>query len=308
MKTNTTILLKFLLITAVPICLIVAGCEEDNLPEINCTPGTACDDGNVNTYNDKFDADCNCVGIAATCSDGIQNGDETGLDCGGSCDPCFGSVTDIDGNTYTTKVIGTQKWMVENLRTTKYQNGDDILHITDDIQWWNPPIGAWCWYDNNELYEDPYGKLYNWYAVADTRNVCPAGWHVPTDAEWKTLEKYLGMSQEEADKQYEWRGTDEGGKMKSTGTKGADTGLWYAPNEGATNESGFAGLPGGTRYHLGGGFTQLGVKGVWWSATEYNRGKAYRRMFYFDQSGVYSSPYNKISGFSIRCTASRIDQ
>ena len=104
----------------------------------------------------------------------------------------YGSVTDIDGNTYRTIVIGEQEWMAENLMVEHYANGDWIPNVTNDAQWGNLSTGAWCYYNNDPQFECPYGKLYNWYTVADPRNVCPTGWHVPTDAEYTILTNYLG--------------------------------------------------------------------------------------------------------------------
>ena len=138
--------------------------------------------------------------------------------------------------------------MAENLRTTSYANGDSIPNITDNTQWQGLTTGAWVHYNNDNQYENPYGKLYNWYTVADPRNVCPTGWHVPTDAEYTLLTDYLGG------------GAAAGGKMKSTGTQ-----YWLSPNTGANNESGFSGIPGGHRNP--GGFSQINSYGVYWTST-----------------------------------------
>ena len=125
-------------------------------------------------------------------------------------------VTDIDGNQYNTVTIGNQVWMAENLKTTKYQNGDEIGTTTPatlDISGETSPKYQWA-YNGSEANVNTYGRLYTWYAVADERNICPAGWHVPSDDEWKTLEMFLGMTQEQADGTY-WRGTDQGTQIKS---------------------------------------------------------------------------------------------
>jgi uncharacterized protein (TIGR02145 family) len=138
------------------------------------------------------------------------------------------TVTDIDGNIYHTVTIGTQVWMVENLKTTKYRNGDPIPNVTGNA-WAALTTGAYCWYNNDAAtYKATYGALYNWYAVADSRNIAPTGWHVPTDAEWTTLTTFLGGE------------SVAGGKLKETGTN-----HWTSPNTGATNETGFTALPGG---------------------------------------------------------------
>ena len=105
------------------------------------------------------------------------------------------SITDADGNVYTSVTIGTQEWMTENLRTTKYSDGTSIPNVTDDAEWGNLSTGAWSHYDNDSQYEATYGKLYNWYAASNSRNVCPTGWHVPTDSEWTVLEDYLGANE-----------------------------------------------------------------------------------------------------------------
>jgi uncharacterized protein (TIGR02145 family) len=204
-------------------------------------------------------------------------------------------VTDIDGNTYNTIVLGTQEWMQENLRTTQYANGDTIPNVTDGTQWSGLPTGAWCHYNNDSQYETPYGKLYNWYTVDDSRNVCPTGWHVPTDAEWKQLEMFLGMSQADADTTG-FRGTDEGGKLKEIATT-----HWNSPNSGATNSSGFTGLPGGRRYSSDGTFTSTGYNGYWWSATQYSASNGWQRSLYFGKAEVERNNFAKGYGLSVRC-------
>ena len=155
------------------------------------------------------------------------------------------SVTDIDGNVYKTIKIGDQLWMAENLKVTRYNNEDSIPHITDPGMWAELNSGAYSIYENDTNNVSIYGLLYNWHAVTDNRKIAPVGWHVPTDDEWKELEMYLGMSQSDAD-DVGWRGTDEGGKLKETGTA-----HWISPNTGATNESGFTALPSGNRFYDG---------------------------------------------------------
>lgn len=144
------------------------------------------------------------------------------------CSDCPPTVTDYDGNVYQTVLIGDQCWMMENLKVTHYRNGDPIPHVTDGVTWGNLTSGAYCNYNNDEGNVATYGRLYNWYAVDDSRNIAPAGWHVPSDAEWQTLVDYLGGD------------AVAGGKMKEAGTT-----HWASPNTGATNESGFTALPGG---------------------------------------------------------------
>jgi uncharacterized protein (TIGR02145 family) len=191
-----------------------------------------------------------------------------------------GGVTDIDGNQYATVIIGTQEWMAENLRTTRYSNGNSISNVTDQTTWLNLTSGSWCHYNNDSQYENPYGKLYNYYVANDTRNVCPNGWHVPSITEWDTLVSFLGGE------------SVAGTKMKSVGTQ-----YWQSPNSG-TNESGFNGLPGGNR---SGNFLSLGVWGYWWSSTEFNSGGAWLySLNYLYTQAVKNNPA-KVFGYSIRC-------
>ncbi|MBN1998490.1 fibrobacter succinogenes major paralogous domain-containing protein [candidate division KSB1 bacterium] len=204
-----------------------------------------------------------------------------------------GTVTDIDGNVYKTVKIGDQWWVAENLKVTHYRNGDPIPNVTGSSEWANLSTGATCNYDNNESYVSTYGRLYNWYAVNDSRGLAPAGWHVPTDAEWKQLEMYLGMSQSEADATG-WRGTDEGGKLKETGT-----GHWASPNTGATNESGFSALPGGYRFG-GGTFYGIGFAAYFWSASSGSDDRAWYRSLSCSNSAVYRFGYSRRGGFSVR--------
>jgi len=207
-----------------------------------------------------------------------------------------GTVTDCDGNEYMTIKIGDQWWMMENLKVTHYRNGDPIPHVTDDSAWAGLSTGASCNYDNDEGNVAIYGRLYNWYAVDDSRNLAPEGWHVPTDEEWKHLEMFLGMSQAEADA-FSWRGTDEGGKLKETGTT-----HWISPNEGATNESGFSALPGGYRYNRG-RFGSIGIGAFFWSSTEFDSKGAWLRNLRYDSPQIDRAGNGsyKYYGFSVRC-------
>jgi uncharacterized protein (TIGR02145 family) len=200
----------------------------------------------------------------------------------------YGTMTDQQGNVYKTIVIGTQEWMAENLKTTIYRNGDAIANVTNNSQWVNLTTGAWCYYDNYSQYDCPYGKLYNWYAVADSRNLCPTGWHVPTDAEWETLTSFLGGL------------AVAGGKMKSTGLQ-----YWFSLGgccsiPAATNESGFSGLPGGSRYNNG-TFYDIMEDGYWWSSTEDNTDSAWSRFLFFGSGSVDFFNVNKEEGLSVRC-------
>jgi uncharacterized protein (TIGR02145 family) len=173
--------------------------------------------------------------------------------------------------------------MAENLRTTRYCNGDFIPNVTNDTDWGNLTTGAWAHYDNDSQYETPYGKLYNWYAVIDERNICPCGWHVPSDAEWTVLTDYLGGA------------SVAGGKMKSIGTE-----YWESPNTGATNESGFSGLPGGYRTGNDGAFGAIGEYCNWWTNTEYLSYAWVQYLIYNSGSAAWYSS-NLGRGHSVRC-------
>lgn len=193
----------------------------------------------------------------------------------------------FNGYTYSSVVLGNgQEWMAENLRTTSYANGDPIPNIQNGSQWQMITYGAWAHNNNDSYLENPYGKLYNWKAVADPRNVCPTGWHVPSDAEWTVLTDYLGGE------------SVAGGKMKSTGTQ-----YWQSPNTNATNESGFNGLPGGRRDNSGSfdAYEGVGIKGYWWSSTEDDTNYAWYRYLYCSNGNVSRNYASKESGFSVRC-------
>lgn len=206
------------------------------------------------------------------------------------------TVTDIDGNIYQTIMIGDQWWMMENLKVTHYRNGEPIPNVIDSIEWTRlPSSGAYCNYDNDETHVAIYGLLYNWYAVDDSRNIAPEGWHVPTDEEWKTLEMYLGMDQLTADSSG-LRGTDEGGKLKEIGTT-----HWNYPNRGATNESGFMALPSGFRESNDGKFGGIGKHVYLWSATECRWNAAWNRSISYHDSRITRGIPSKDGGNSIRC-------
>jgi len=200
-----------------------------------------------------------------------------------------GTVTDIDGNVYKTVKIGDQWWMAENLRTTKYNDGISIPNVTNVTSWAALTTGAYCWYDNDISYKNPYGALYNWYAV-NTRKLAPIGWHVASDAEWTTLTDYLGGE------------SVAGGKLKESGYI-----HWLSPNIGATNESGFSALPAGRRSNQG-SFVDIGSSGKWWSSTESSTSSAVTRNMYNNYGDVLRSDYLyfKGSGFSVRCIKGEI--
>jgi uncharacterized protein (TIGR02145 family) len=224
-----------------------------------------CDDGDVNTVNDVINSECVCAGtILPPPLYTMGNG-----------------VTDIDGNFYPSIIINGQEWMQKNLAVTKYRNGDPIPTGLSDATWSSTTSGAYAIYNNDAANNTIYGKLYNWYAVNDSRGLCPTGWHVPSDAEWTTLETSLGGS------------SVAGGKMKSI------TG-WSSPNTGATNESGFSGLPGGYRSYNG-TYYGVGNVGLWWSSTEDDSGFSLYRLLPYGDSLVFRDYYDKRAGFSVRC-------
>lgn len=196
-----------------------------------------------------------------------------------------GTVTDIDGNTYRTIKIGNQWWMAENLKVTHYRNGDVIPNVTNNSEWTSLINGAYCNYANDSSIAATYGRLYNWIAVIDNRNIAPEGWHVPQYEEWQTLVDYLG-------------GSDvAGGKMKEAGTT-----HWVSPNENATNSSGFSALPGGYRNYDDNGFGtffDLRYAAYFWSST-FSMNRAWRCGIGFDDSHVNLGTEELRSGFSIR--------
>lgn len=205
----------------------------------------------------------------------------------------YGSVSDNDGNTYKTIQIGTQIWMAENLRTTKYRDGTTIPLVTDNTQWAsnlnNTTLPMMCWYNNDPVTynANKFGALYNWYSINpgtnSNKNVCPTGWHIPSDDEWITLTTFLGGE------------SVAGGKMKSTGTQ-----YWQSPNQDATNSSGFSGLPVGLR-NFDGSFLYVGDEGRWWSSTEYPAGLAWVRILRYNIANLGRGNSSKQCGFSVRC-------
>jgi uncharacterized protein (TIGR02145 family) len=188
-------------------------------------------------------------------------------------------VTDIDGNVYQTVQIGTQVWMAANLKTTRYRDGTSIPNVTNGTTWSGLTTDAWASYDNTTANNTTYGKLYNWYAVADSRKLCPTGWHVPSDAEWTLISDYLGI--------------DPGHKMKSISG--------WNNNGNGSNTSGFNGLPGGAR-SSGGAFGEIGTNGYFWSSSEGNFGLATSRNLGSENPNLGRNNLgSKSDGFSVRC-------
>ncbi len=221
-----------------------------------------------------------------------------------------GTVMDIDGNIYRTVLIGDTWWMADNLQVTRYRNDDLVPHLISNDEWETTTSGAYAIYPTDDykvpygnsqyndhgeytdLYQEivsDYGFLYNWYAVKDSRGVCPENWRIPTETDWRKLEQYLGgyvIAQ---------------GLMKSTRTEPDAHPRWENPNEGATNKSGFSGLPGGYRFPDG-SYDYKGFFGAWWSSSEYSASNAYFRDLGYviiDAERIYSA--DKRYGFSVRC-------
>ena len=213
----------------------------------------------------------------ATNSVGTAYGNEVSF----TTDPLV--VSDIEGNVYNVIRIGTQLWMKENLKVTKYNDGTAIPLVTDGTEWSSLTTPGYCCYNNDAAtYINVYGTLYNWYTV-NTGKLCPQEWHVPTDAEWSTLTTYLGGE------------SVAGGKLKEAGST-----HWNSPNTSATNKTGFTALPGGYR-DIYGRFGNVGNLGYWYSSTEYATDRAYHRSLNYNLSSVYRNGGFKSNGFSVRC-------
>jgi uncharacterized protein (TIGR02145 family) len=231
-------------------------------------------------------------GLIIYCTDCGTNGGEPQFYNGTNWLNMIGGTAKEGSANLPSVTISTQIWSSKNLDVATYRNGDPIPQVTDPTQWANLTTGAWCWYNNDSAtYAATYGRLYNWYAVNDPRGLAPQGWHVPNEADWNKLVKYLDAA---ADTTCQGciQSTVAGGAMKST------TG-WISPNTGATNSSGFAGLPGGARYDDG-TFDAVGYYGVWWSASEYVTTSAWARALGYNVSHVGRYYYLKTIGFSVR--------
>ncbi len=212
------------------------------------------------------------------------------------------SVIDADGNVYTTVKIGNQLWTVENLRTTKYNDGSAVPHITDNAAWEDLNTPGYCYYNNTTNADSikKFGALYNWFAI-DTKKLAPKGWHVPTDAEWTILEKYLVLNG------YNWDGTTDTSALNKIGKSLAAKTDWITSTNvvaigndlSTNNSSGFSALPGGSRYLLG-DFYDRGGSGNWWSATEYAASRAYYRHLYYGNDYLFRYYYSKEYGLSVR--------
>lgn len=196
----------------------------------------------------------------------------------------YGTMTDQQGNLYKTIVIGSQEWMAENLKTDRYRNGDAIPNILSNGVWASLTSGATCWLNNDSAANAcAFGRIYNRFAVVDSRGLCPAGWHVPSDLEFNTLAANLG-------------GLDAaGGKLKSTSN------LWQSPNTGANNSSGFSALPAGSRQFNNGSFSAPGGQGYWWSSTNFISNLNYYYALLSNNGSFIRDFVDENYGFSVRC-------
>lgn len=203
----------------------------------------------------------------------------------------YGSVSDCSGNTYRTIQIGNQEWMAENLKTICYQNGDVIENVPNDNNWNNLNSGAWAYYLNDSSFNLVNGKLYNYFATVDERNLCPSGWHVPSDQEWMVLFNTLGGIE------------SAGTALKAVGTIVDETGPWQGiPYAEPTNSSGFTAIPAGVRFSTG-EFTYFTQAGVWWSTTPNINYPDLSWSFNLFSGSHEVDRYSSINqyGYSIRC-------
>lgn len=230
----------------------------------------------LTTYLSNCSKDENIVAVKDAEVDVVFNSEVT-----------YGTVKDIDGNKYKTIQIGNQIWMAENLRTTKFNDGESIPNIVDDIAWGNLNSPAYCWYNNDsEGTPKPYGVLYNWFAIK-TGKLAPKGWHVASNDDWAVLIDNLNGG---------W--LQGGGNLKETGTKN-----WTSPNKGANNTTGFTALPGGWRT-ISDGFVFMGISGDWWCNSATNDGSLSEIMLNYKSPNIYYlfiSDKKKNIGLSVRC-------
>ncbi len=212
-------------------------------------------------------------------------------------DKDLGDCTDIDGNSYETVEIGNQIWMAENLRATHFRDGTAISRIESDAEWQNLAMAAYCYYENDTSHVDTYGLLYNWHVIGNFTEICPEGWHVPTDEEWQKLEINLGMSEEDANLAGARRGNDEASKLAGNASLWTNGILESNPY---FETSGFDARPGGYRFYNG-EFINLRKSARFWTATESNTRKAWSRNPIFAQTENRRIASDKSWGLSIRC-------
>ncbi len=245
----------------------IAGIKRNSLGSNSTTTTIVTDSTSTNTINDSTTT--NTINAATSPKSSSTTSKPEDVE----------SVTDIDGNVYHSVNIGNQVWMTENLKTTHYRNGDPIPMVSDANTWGSLTAGAYCNYENNESNASAYGRLYNWYAINDDRNIAPLGWHVSTDEDWSALTIYLG-----GDKV-------AGGKIKEPGST-----HWSYPNLVTEQNFNFKALPGGYRVTVNGIFHYFGQYGVYWSSNS----NSVRYLDNSDTKIVWTSASN-YEGFSVRC-------
>ena len=303
--------------------LFLLGCITDPGPD--CATNDTDDCGVCSGGNTDMDCNGDCFGEAAmddceVCSGGLSEHEaNSNMDCNGDCfgdaveDECGacggdGSTCncadcidtercDCDGNVYETVQIGDQLWMAENLKTTRYNDSSEITHITNNGDWGSYDEGQFGVYNNVSSNAEIYGNLYNFAVVDDSRGVCPEGFHVPSDDEWMILTDFIAPEGIES-----WGNSISGGKMKEC-IEGScpESEYWASPNTGATNESGFNGIPSGDRGYDSGSYDNMGYYGNFWSSSELGSTNAWYRKLDCNNSSVYQYAQVKQNGFSIRC-------
>jgi uncharacterized protein (TIGR02145 family) len=218
-------------------------------------------------------------GLPHTCGlEGVHNEEVT-----------YGSVTDYDGNVYKTITVNGREWMAENLNVGHFQNGDQIFIVEEDNGWAGSILQPYsCYYDNIATIACPYGRIYNFYAVTDPRELCPVGWHVPDNFEWSLLGNAFGGS------------SAAGGALKTDGTVEEGTSLWYAPNTGATNSSGFSAVPGGYRSQFG-FYTQKGYGAYYWAGQSAGSNDGWFSQLRNDSNSLQGNIFDGRFGASVRC-------
>jgi uncharacterized protein (TIGR02145 family) len=309
------------LLIAPTLLLLITGCQKENFPTVitsdvsTITKTTALSGGNITSegsgtiiergvcwstdltpdISDSRTKDGAGAGIFSSTVTGLKagtkyylrayasNSDGTGYGMALSF-TTVSPLTDVEGNTYNTVDIGTQSWMAENLRTTKFNDNTNIPNVTDKTTWASVSTAGYCWYNNDLTTNKPlYGALYNWYAIT-SQKLCPTGWHIPSTSDWKTLTDYFGGE------------SVAGGKLKESGTL-----HWQSPNTGATNEIGFTSLPGGDRLKDG-SFILIGQFGTWWtSSVDPFQYLPIIRIMTYSTTGATNGGGDKNAGYSVRC-------
>jgi uncharacterized protein (TIGR02145 family) len=231
-------------------------------------------------------------GLMVYCTDCDSSGQPQFFNGARWCNMLGGIATGLLVTDLPSVTIGNQIWSNKNLSVARYRNGDIIPQVTDPAQWANLTTGAWCWYRNDSVtYAATYGRLYNWYAVNDPRGLAPQGWRIPTESDWNRLVKFIDQGADTTCQSCN-QSTIAGGALKSI------TG-WNSPNTGATNSTGFAGLPGAIRYAAG-TFSFIGFYGLWWSSNEFDATASWYRRLDNSVANFYRGYTSKSDGFSVR--------